>query len=373
MYFEKPRILITGGTGFLGSAVIVSLFRKTQARSMLLLVRARTPQEGLQRIRESLQRFEVPEALLNSIGEEHILCGDLSDVSAFAMDSRLDEVTHVINSAAVASFGNNPMIWPVNVDGTFAFAQRMAKAPYLRRFLQIGTAMACGPGHSFPVYESWDLAPTEEHLVPYTASKAEIERKIRKELPSLPFVVARPSIVVGHTRLGCKPSGSIFWVFRMALMLEKFTCALNDKIDVVPVDYCADALVALALKDELAHSLYHISAGLDHSNTFGEIDTALAEGRGIAPVGDRYRQVSSLEISSLAHEFEKLIGQCNRRLIVKALRLYGGFAELNYVFDNARLLAEGIPLAPRLTSYIGLCAKTSEAINIQEQMQWDFK
>ncbi len=43
------------------------------------------------------------------------------------MDPRLDEVTHVINCAAIASFGNNPFIWNVNVTGTLAFARRMAK------------------------------------------------------------------------------------------------------------------------------------------------------------------------------------------------------------------------------------------------------
>jgi hypothetical protein len=29
-----------------------------------------------------------------------------------------------------------------------------------------------------------------------------------------PLIVARPSIVVGHTRLGCRPSASIFWYYR---------------------------------------------------------------------------------------------------------------------------------------------------------------
>ena len=368
---NSTRILLTGGTGFLGGAVAASLAAAGQAA--LYLVRAKNPEEGLERLRETLRRFGATDFSLDALRPEQIVCGDLGDAAAFAEDSRLDTVTHVINSAAVASFANNPQIWPVNVEGTFAFARRMARAPRLRRFLHIGTAMACGPGSASPVMESWDMAPAEEQFVPYTASKAEIERRLRAELPALPLVVARPSVVVGHARLGCTPSGSIFWVFRMAQMLERFTCGLDEKIDVIPADYCADALIALALKDRLAHDLYHISAGPDYACTFGEIDIALAAGRGIEPVGARYRKIGKDELAALAHDFESLVGPCNRRLMLRAMRLYGGFAELNYLFDNRRLLAEDIPPPPRLTDYIGLCAQTSEHVPIPEQMRWDFK
>jgi hypothetical protein len=68
---------------------------------------------------------------------------------------------------------------------------------------------------------------------------------MRQECPNLPLLIARPSIVVGHTRHGCTPSSSIFWVFSMGLMLQKFMCSMEDRIDVVPVDYCADALLML--------------------------------------------------------------------------------------------------------------------------------
>ena len=367
------KILITGASGFLGGSVAAKFIALGQAASLLLLVRGKSPAEGLERIRKSLRVFEVPEAQISQLTEAQILPGDFLDIDAFAGDPRLDQVTRVINCAAVASFSNNPLIWPVNVDGTFAFAQRMARAPKLRRFLHVGTAMACGPMVTPPVSESWDFADSDDQLVPYTASKAAIETKLRAELPQLPLVVARPSIVVGHTKLGCKPSGSIFWVFRMAQMLEQFTCDLSEKVDVIPVDYCADVLATLAMKPDLAHDLYHISAGEGASCTFGDIDVALAAGLGLEPAGHRYRKVSADDLSELAHEFQTRIGPCNRRLVLRALRLYAGFAELNYVFDNSRLSQESLPPPPRLTSYIGLCAQTSAHIPVPDQMQWDFK
>ena len=39
---------------------------------------------------------------------QHILLGDLASPEHFLNDPRLDQVTHVLNCAAVASFGSNP-------------------------------------------------------------------------------------------------------------------------------------------------------------------------------------------------------------------------------------------------------------------------
>ncbi len=367
-------VLITGATGFLGGATAARLLEQQLAGTQLLfLVRATTPAEGLQRMQVSLARFEVAQQLLDTLDARNILCGDLANVAAFADDSRLDEVTEVINCAAIASFSNHPGIWPINVVGTFAFATRMAAVKGLKRFVHVGTAMACGPNMQSPVSESWDLPADDEHLVPYTASKAEIERKLRIELPTLPLVVARPSIVVGHSKYGCAPSASIFWVFRMAHALEKFTCELTEQVDVVPVDYCAEALIKLALSEKLKWSLYHISAGSLDSNTFGEIDMAYAEAKGIEPIGPRYQVIALEEIGGLLQEFKARLGDCNKRLVARALRLYGGFAELNYVFDNSRLLHEGLHTPPRFTSYMGACVASSSNVPIAEQMLEDFK
>lgn len=369
-----PTIFITGVTGFLGSTVLATILRQKTDIDFLVLARGTDVDDALQRVHQALRNLELSEGEIDRVGIRNIVLGDFSDIDSFSDDYRLERITHVINCAAIASFSKNPQIWPINVDGTFAFAQRMAKIKSLKRFLHVGTAMACGPNMvAPPICESWELAPTEEHLVPYTASKAAIEQKLRNELPDLPLVVARPSIVVGHTELGCKPSSSIFWVFRMGQALAQFTCALDEKIDVVPVDYCAEALVALTLKNELTHDLYHISAGTESSCTFANIEVALAKGLGIESIGDNYRQIDESDLQRVAEEFETRIGPCNRRLVLRALRLYAGFAELNYVFDNSRLLAEGISAAPLFTDYVGLCGQSTKHLAIQDQMRWDFK
>ncbi len=81
--------------------------------------------------------------------------------------------------------------------------------------------MSCTPNTNSLVTEDAAALDTGEHLVAYTRSKATTELLMRKECPNLPLLIARPSIIVGHTHLGGLPSTSIFWVFRMRLMLKK--------------------------------------------------------------------------------------------------------------------------------------------------------
>ena len=49
----------------------------------------------------------------------------------------------------------------------------------------------------------------------------------------------------------------------------------NDKIDIVNVDFVADAIATLHQKDSPQHDTYHLSSGRE-SQTFRELTTALA-------------------------------------------------------------------------------------------------
>ena len=79
------------------------------------------------------------------------------------------------------------------------------------------------------------------------------------------------------------------------------------------------------------------------------------------------------DLASLAAQCEEQLGIINRRLLVRALKLYGAFAELHFVFDNRRLLEEGLGAPMRLVDYIDRCVISSAEVGIQEQMASDFK
>lgn len=366
------RILITGATGFLGAAVAARYLAEGAGRDLLFLARGSSAGEGLNRILSQLRRFEVPEATLSRLSADQIIAADLCDFEKRQDDARFHDITHVINCAALASFGNDPRVWEINVNATLAFARQARHWPRLQRFLQIGTAMSCGMQAPSPVMEDYEPGEGAEHAVPYTASKAAAEAGMRAEIPDLPLVVARPSIVVGHTRLGCKPSASIYWVFRVGKGLGGFACSHTDQIDVIPVDYCADVLFGLAQRNSLKFDRYHISAGTGASCTFGEIDRTMSQELGIAPAGD-FQLLDFKTLAAMHPRFEELFGPCNKFLMLRAIELYGRFAALNMIFDHRRLMAEGLPQPPRFTDYLGLCAHTAKDGLIAEQMRVDLK
>ena len=371
------RLLVTGATGFLGGAIVAELVASTYWPNTRLLVRASDRRQGVERVRGALTRFEVDPALLERVTEEQIILGDFRDVEGLFADpanlAQLRAITHVINGAAIATFSNHPQLWPINVEGTFNFAKKLSETARLVRFVHIGTAMCVGPDAPVPVPEDYTPPDTIRHLVPYTETKVVIEQRFKRELPDLPLVQARPTIVVGHSKLGTRPSTSIYWVFRTAQLLEKFTCALTDRIDVVPVDWTAQTLIALALKPALKHHFYHLSAGPQAASTFAELDVAMAKGRGVAPLGPKYQQVTYEELAAMRGEYQARLGPCNPRIMQRAIKLYGVFAALNITFRNDHLIDEGIPPPPPFAEYADVCAATAESSTIAEQMVADFK
>jgi len=382
----KPSILVTGATGFLGGALASDLLATDDWGKVLLLVRAEDPSHAYQRAVRSLARFTSDLELLGRLRPEQVLVGDFTQPEAFVADGRLAPIKRVVHCAALTSFGANTRVFSTNVDGTLRFVHQLRQVALIERFLHVSTAMICGDQPGRLVQEDRYPSVRVKHLVNYTESKSEAERLLRLTLPNFPLVVVRPTIIAGHTRLGCAPSGSIYWTFRMADALGMTTSTPETRIDVVPVDYVAEALRRLLIKPKLLNSTYHISAGEESSCTWREIAAAFfatrigvgqlvaAGGGGAtaereAPV---YRTVAFEEIAARRSEFDAIFGPCNKKFMLGAAQLYAGFAELDTVFDSSRLRLEDIGASPRFTDYLHVCERTSAGQTIAEQGMVDF-
>jgi nucleoside-diphosphate-sugar epimerase len=363
-----PTVLITGATGFLGGATLAHLLRARPDVRVLALVRAASRDEAGARLAASLARFDEPGLTPARADATEIILGDLVDRETLR-DKRFDEPTHVIHAAANTSFRSVRAVRRVNIFGTLALAHRLRRAPKLTRLLHVGTAFSCGLMPDGTIVQEDDYPRDDaRHLVEYTSAKAEAEALLEQTAPEVPLVIARPSVIVGHSRLGCRPSASLFWVYRTIDLLRRVTWPMETRDDIVPVDYAAEALVALLFAPELRHRRYHVSAGAGASCTWNEIAAAFARHHGERP-DDPHRRVDWETVVAERHRLAACLGPGDEERMLMALALYFRFPSL--VFDNTRLLSQGMPAPPRFVDYLDRCMSEPGGRSVYEQMTDD--
>jgi nucleoside-diphosphate-sugar epimerase len=384
---STPTVLLTGATGFIGGATLAQLLQSYPDCRVLLIVRGATPAAAATRVRQSLSRFVDRARLEPLLRSCDVICGDLTDAKTLVnprlneathvlhlashkklASAWLEDVTHVLHLASNTSFRSVRGVRHTNILGSLALAHRMRRVTGLKRFLYVGTAYICGEESERIVREDDFPRYGVKHIVEYTASKAECEMLLDQTAPELPLVVARPSVVIGHTKLGCLPSASIFWFYRTADLLRRLTCPLDTFDDVVPVDYVANALLHLLFKPELRHHRYHISAGEGSSVTWEEISAAFSQCHGERP-DNPYKIVPFKTIEQERERLQPLLGPGDEQHMLMALRIYYRFMEISAeIFDNRRLLDEGMPLPPKFTCYLAKCATQPSDRSVYQQM-----
>ena len=382
-----PTILLTGATGFIGGATLAQLLESRPDCRLILLARDRGPHSAAERIRQSLARFIGSDRAEDSLRRCEVISCDLTNLASLStpkLDEAthvvhvaslkklagegLDDVTHVLHLASNTSFKSVRNVRHTNVLGALSLAHRMRRVKNLQRFLYVGTAYICGENSERIVREEMYPRLRAKHFVEYTASKAECEMLLESTAPELPLVVARPSVVVGHTRLGCVPSASIYWFYRACDALRRLTCPLESRDDVVPVDWVAEALVFLLFKPVLRHRRYHVSAGEASSVTWEEIARVFARCYGERP-DNPYQVVDIPTILRERDRARQLLGPGDDDHLFAVLPLYYRFMEMDAeIFDNTRLLEEGMAPSPKLTSYLESCATRPADRSVYDQM-----
>jgi nucleoside-diphosphate-sugar epimerase len=109
----------------------------------------------------------------------------------------------------------------------------------------------------------------------------------------------------------------------------------EDRIDIVPVNYVADAIVTLHQKARPEHEIYHLSSG-ESSETYRRLTQSLAHARGAMP---------PLFWPGLEHPFSWAVERLSRRRDnvgygASLLKVFLPYLTWNTVFDNRRVVAE---------------------------------
>jgi nucleoside-diphosphate-sugar epimerase len=175
-------VLVTGGTGFLGSYIIRALVKKGYK------VRA---------IRRSTSKlpFFIPASVLEQV---EWVEGDVLDV--LSLEEAMEDVDYVIHSAAIVSFvrSERKMMYKVNVEGT-ANVVNMALEKNIKKLVHVSSIAALGrttDGSHVNEEKKWQDNKSNTH---YAKSKYRGELEVWRGISEgLNAVIANPSTILGY-------------------------------------------------------------------------------------------------------------------------------------------------------------------------------
>jgi thioester reductase-like protein len=269
-------LLLTGGTGLLGMQLLARYLERTDRR-VYALVRARDELEASRRLRATVAAL-VPNSA-DHVDRVTAVRGDITrpdlGLDRRRRDAVAENVGEIVHAAASVTF-ELPLerSREVNLEGTrrvLALAELCGRRGDLRRFSYVSTAYVAGTHCG--VFAEDDLDLGQDFRNPYERSKFEAERLVRAHADRLPIQIFRPSIVVGEETTGWTPTFNvIYWPIRA--FSRGTYAALPAKrdapVDVVPVDFVADAIFELSRHAWGAGETYHLAAG-DRAATVGQL------------------------------------------------------------------------------------------------------
>ena len=278
-------VLLTGATGMVGRELMVRMARRPDT-TVLCPIRGANDADAERRLAETLSR--MPHQPL-SAGERARLSAFSGDISKPRMgldqarwDSLADRVTRIVHGAASVSWSQPlEVARTINVGGTTEML-RLAEAAHARGSLQafdyLSTVMVAGKREG--VIGEEELDEHGSFWSTYEQSKAEAEALVRARKGTLPISVFRLSMVVGDSRTGHTSAFNVmYWPLKM-LSRGVFWIVPADAtgiVDVVPVDFVADAVEALSADPAQRGKGFHIAAGKDDCCTVGQLLDAAAQ------------------------------------------------------------------------------------------------
>ena len=261
-------IFLTGSTGYIGAHVAANLLEGHGA-SLNVLVRARDPQEAQLRLWRALQlHLDFPRFYEYLQTKVRIFCGDLTSPGFGLGRDEYDRLVHttdsVIHCAASLNRKSEKSCLNVNLRGTLEVLTLARHAEHyhgLRRFSEVSTVAVAGKRSNEVVTEDRSIEWDRSDYDPYARTKKFCEHMTRVLLPDTPKTIFRPSIVLGDSRHAETTQFDMVKAFVFLAGLPVLPFRPNDKIDIVNVDFVADAIATLHQKDQPQYDTYHLSSG----------------------------------------------------------------------------------------------------------------
>jgi len=326
-------VLVTGGTGFLGSYIIKHLVEKGYRVRALRREKAVLP-------------FYIPKEIFEKV---EWVTGDILDV--ISLEEAMEGVDQVIHAAAVVSFlkADRKKMYQVNVEGT-ANVVNIAIEKKVKRLVYISSVAALGrTAHGGSVNEDrkWEDNKINTH---YAKSKYKAELEVwRGSGEGLNTIILNPSTILGFgdwNSSSCAIFRSVYNEFKW------YSPGINGFVD---VEDAAKATVLL-METNISDQRYIVNGDNWHFKQL--LETMAINFQKKKP----YKETTPTLIA-IAWRMEKLKSMLNghRPLLTKES---ARIAHSKTYFENAKILAalEGFSFTPLQESIEKACEKYLAAL-----------
>jgi len=347
----RERVFLTGATGFIGASLLQTWLDRSDA-TVTVLARARHEVPADQRMRAVLDELYPQSVVPRVLERVGVVEGDVTSdrlgMAAADYDRLASETTRVIHCAAAVRFDLElEDARRENVGGTRNVLEFAKACSELMKIDYVGTAYVAGKRKGL-IREN-ELDEGQQHNNTYERTKLEAEKLVREHIPVLPITILRPSIVVCDSKTGRSTSHNGF--FRALGMywrdeLKVIPGYPETSLDLVPVDYVAEAAYAISKAGSPTGQCYHLAAGSSASTRLADIQELAS----FHFKKKKFQLVPPEEFKQFAAARRPALPEEERDVLDEAL-LYLPYLSGELVFDTANALKATGLSAPKAETY----------------------
>ena len=277
---EPITVFLTGATGYLGAFIIRSLF-DCNVKKIIALVRAKSPEAGMQRLRESGEGRGVWDDEWVREGKIQAVIGDLSE-SRFGLTA--EQWSHVASEADAVLHNGAMVHWvypyaklrAANVLSTVTCLQLCAEGKSKAfsfisstavhdcvEFVQKSDEIIAQGGAG--LREDDDLEAGRHNLVGGYGQTKWVSEKLIFEAAKKGLVgyTIRPGYILGDSETGVTNTDDFIWRMVKGCLQLGLVPDINNTVNMVPVDYVA-RLAALAATSPLSATNFRVAHVTGH-------------------------------------------------------------------------------------------------------------
>ena len=273
------KILMTGITGLVGSAVALNLLQRDKNIEIIALTRGQGNKKAEQRVKETIREqceFDgIPEFAEEALSRITVIKRNIASHIPSLKINALKDIDTIFHCAADVNLGKDPYgrTYINNYQGTKNLLET-AKKLKVKSFHQVSTAYVAGSKPGIAYEDGLRESPSFNNA--YEKSKYHAEKLVRNS--GIPYTIYRPSIIVGNLADGkIRKPLAFYRVLEFFAKMKKQQCAkqhlqphepisqamniqthISDKIYFVPIDYVQNTISDLFFLP-VENKTYHVT------------------------------------------------------------------------------------------------------------------